>query len=211
MADAPLPLSPEQMTRFQEGMKEPYKEHEQEKRRGLEINVGFFEKLSALNAGSIALAASIILAIEARSNAVRTVLHQILIVVALLGASLLLGILHNFLAAVVAKLEAAYSETHLVVALTKLLLSSGRETVPIDDAAASQAASQVEDAVRSGLLPKQRRLAKAAQILYPAATVIGYLSTASFFAAYTLVMIYLLRLCRSPRNGHERHHQAIDR
>jgi hypothetical protein len=194
MADEPVLLSLEQMTRFQEGMKEPYKEHEQEKRRGLEINAGFFEKLSALNAGSIAVAASIILAIEARPNVVRTVLHQILIVVALLGVSLLLGILHNFLAAVVAKVEAAYSETHLVVALTKLLLSIGGMTSSIDDVTPSQAASQVEDAVRSGLLPKQRRLAKATQILYPTAAVIGYLSMASFFAAYTLVMVYLLRL-----------------
>lgn len=188
------PLSPEQRARFQEGLKEPYKEHEQEKRRGLEINAGFFEKLSALNAGSIAIAASIILAIEARPNVVRTVLHQILTVVALLGVSLLLGILHNFLAAVVSKVEAAYSETEFVVALTKLILSIGEKTSSIDDATASQAASMVEDAVRSGLLPKQRRLVKATQVLYPTATVIGYLSMASFFAAYTLVMIYLLRL-----------------
>ena len=67
---------------------EPYKENQQEKRRVLELNAGFFEKLSALNAGSIAVAASIILAIVLKPDVprltARPVLHEILVVVALL-------------------------------------------------------------------------------------------------------------------------------
>ena len=88
MADEPTPLSPEQTARFLEGAKELYTAHQQEKRRGLELNAGFFEKLSALSAGSIAVAASIILAIVLKSDvprlAARPVLHEILIVAALL-------------------------------------------------------------------------------------------------------------------------------
>jgi hypothetical protein len=183
------------MIQLEQRTREPYKEYEKEKRRGLKINAGFFGKLSTLNAGSMAVAGSIVLAIKSQHpDVTRTVLHEILIVVVLLWLSLLLAILNNFFAAVVAQKEAAYAKTDFDVALTKLVLSTGRGTIPIDDAAASQAASLVEGVVREGLRPKRRRLAKITQILYPTVTVMGYLSMFSFLAAYTLVMIYLLKL-----------------
>jgi hypothetical protein len=195
MADEPTPLSPEQNARFLAGIMEPYKEHQQEKRRVLALNAGFFEKLSALNAGSIAVAASIILAIVLKSDAprlaVRPVLHEILIVVALLWGSLLLAIFHNFLGAVIyGQLEVAYSDTDLIIAIGKAGLSMIREQVVIHDATAMQ----VEDAISKGLSSKLGRLAKAMNFLTPAIPVIGYASMATFFAAYTLVSYYLLKL-----------------
>jgi uncharacterized membrane protein (UPF0182 family) len=145
------------MNRLLEAMKDPYKGLQQEKRRALEINAEFYEKLSTLNAGSIAIAASIILAIEARSTVIQTVLHHIFIVVILLSASLLLGILHNLFAAIVAKVEAAYSETDFIGEFMKRSLSSAREATPIDDATAAQ----LRDMFQLGLHPKRNFLAKA--------------------------------------------------
>jgi hypothetical protein len=46
------PASDEQMEKFIEDVTPALKEHEEEKRRSLEIHTGFFEKLSTLNAGS---------------------------------------------------------------------------------------------------------------------------------------------------------------
>lgn len=63
MNDNPNPVPPERMEKFIEEIKPSLKEHEQEKRKSLEISAGFFDKLAALNAGSIAVSASIILAI----------------------------------------------------------------------------------------------------------------------------------------------------
>lgn len=181
------------MNRLLEAIKDPYKEHEQEKRRGLEISAGFVEKLSALNAASFAVAASIVLAIKSEHpDVTRTVFHEILIVVVMLWVSFVLAILHYFLAAVVAQLEAAYTETDFVVAQTKLISSTGVET--IDDATASQAAAQLEDVIRKRLRPNRRILAKATQLLYPTANIMGSLSMLSFLVAYTLVMVYLSRL-----------------
>ena len=68
MSNNDVPLSREQMKQFEAGIKEPYKEHEDEKRRSLEISSGFLDKLAALSAGSMAVSASITLAIVVRSD-----------------------------------------------------------------------------------------------------------------------------------------------
>src|SRR5882762_5202300 len=108
------PLSREQMIRLQDALMISYKQHEDEKRRSLGISAGFYEKLAALDAGSIAVAASITLTIllksEIKADSVKPVIHELLFVVACLWASLVLSILHNFLATIFAYLETAYSE-----------------------------------------------------------------------------------------------------
>jgi hypothetical protein len=194
MSDEPAELTPEQTAKFMDAIKEPYKEHEQEKRRRLEINAEFFDKLSAVCAGSIAVAASIILAIVLKSDLPYTVtqpiLHQILKVVALLWLSLLLAIIHNFLTAIHVQLEAAYSGTDFIVAIMKVSLKAAREQTPIDDATAAK----LEDAMNAGMAPKRGRIAKIMNGLYPSVPYVGYASMAAFLAAYTLVAIYLLRL-----------------
>ena len=196
MSDEPAELTPEQTAKFMEAIKEPYKEHEQEKRRRLEINAGFFDKLSAVCAGSIAVAASIILAIVLKSDLphqiTRPILHQILKVVALLWLSLLLAIIHNFLTAIHVQLEAAYSGTDFIVEIMKVGLQTLRERSPMDDATAAE----VEDAMNAGIAPKRGRIAKTMNALYPSVPYIGYASMAAFLSAYTLVAFYLVRLVR---------------
>jgi hypothetical protein len=51
-----------------------YKEYEKELRRSFEISAGFIDKVSALDAGSIALAASVIIAITAKEPLRRCVI-----------------------------------------------------------------------------------------------------------------------------------------
>jgi hypothetical protein len=89
------------MKRFEVAIEEPYKEHEKERRRSVEISAGFFDKLSTLSAASIAVSASIILAIAVKSDvhsgATQIVVRDLLTIAFLLWASLLLAIFHNFL------------------------------------------------------------------------------------------------------------------
>lgn len=195
MSDEPAELTPKLTAKFMEAIKEPYKEHQQEKRRRLEINAGFFDKLSAVCAGSIAVAASIILAIVLKSDLASKVtqpsLHQILKVVALLWLSLLLAIIHNFLTAIHVQLEAAYSGTDFIVTIMTVSLKIAREQAPIDD---STAAKVLEAAVNAGIATKRGRIAKTMNGLYPTVAYIGYASMAAFLVAYTLVAIYLFRL-----------------
>jgi hypothetical protein len=91
-----------------------YKEVEKELRRSFEISTGFIDKISVLDAGSIAVLASVIIAITARSDLSPCQLRQIvdgLVVIAFLFLlSLVSTVVHHFLAVGIAKSEAKYSE-----------------------------------------------------------------------------------------------------
>ncbi len=195
----PIPLdnnlvSPERMEQFFSDIKAPLKVIEQERRKSLEVSAGFFDKLSALNAGSIAVSASIILAVLLKSEThpewVRVVVHELLSVVGFLWLSLVLAILHNFLAAIVAKVATAQYEAEFVWTLTQHTISMAQETEPIDKSTYTQA----KQAVREQLLPKERRLVKANRIIYLTVNIMGYLSMLMFLIAFTLVPVFLFRL-----------------
>jgi len=192
---APVPLSREQMDKFLEAIKVPFKEHEDERRRSLEISAGFFEKLAALDAATIALAASIILAIvfkpELRADFTHPILHKIFTVLIFLWCSFVLAILHNALIAIIAHLEAAYSETEFVWALMKESLSATKENV---GGLTDEQVGQVEDTLRAQIHPKQRRLIAVKTFLYPTVKVVGGLSILTFLAAYTLIPYFLHKL-----------------
>jgi hypothetical protein len=184
-------LSREQLKRFEEGIKESYKEHDGERRRSLEISASFFDKLSTLSAGSIAVSASIALAIVGRSNgAPRTVVHDLLIIAGLLWASLMLAIIHNFLAAQVAKLDASISSFQFQRTLLGLAISLSKEKFATDDATMEQA----ENLIREQMLPKESKQVKRKEILYPVATWIGYLAMLTFVTAFGLVVFDLHQL-----------------
>jgi hypothetical protein len=195
MSNNDAPLSREQMKQFEAGIKEPYKEHEDEKRRSLEISSGFLDKLAALSAGSMAASASITLAIVVRSDvhsgATRTVIHDLLLIVGFLWASLMLAILHNFLAAQVAKLDAAISASQFQWTLMSHTLSLTKETMPtIDDATMERA----ENLLREKASPKESRHVKWRELLYPTVNWIGRFAMLTFVIAFTLVMFYLHQL-----------------
>src|ERR1035438_10196173 len=92
----------EKMTWLEGELRTAYAEHEKEMRRSIDISAGFFDKLSALDGGSIALAASVIIALTAKpefaSGRAREIVHGLVVIVILLWASLISAVMHNFLA-----------------------------------------------------------------------------------------------------------------
>jgi hypothetical protein len=193
-SDDPL-LTREQMKQFEVDIKEPYKEHESERRRGIEINAGFFEKITALSAGSMAVCASAILAISGKSDihsgSTRMAVHDLILIADFLGASFLLAIFHNFLAAQVAKLDVAISESQFQwILFTRAASLAQMTTSPTND----ETMTQVEDAVREQMSPKQSRRVKCRGSLYLCVNWAGYLSILVFGIAFALVLFYLHQL-----------------
>jgi hypothetical protein len=183
------------MEQFIEEIKPSLKEVEQEKRKSLEVSAGFFDKLAAIDAGSIAVSASIILAIvfksEARPDWVRVALHELLIVVGFLWLSLVLAILHNFLAASVAKVAAETSDAEFVWTLTQRTLLLSQEIEPTTD---TSTYAQIKRLLRQQFLPREGELVKTSQNLYRAVGIVGKVSVSSFAIAFTLVPLFLFRL-----------------
>jgi hypothetical protein len=188
-------LTREQMKRFESEIKESYKEHESERRRSIEISAGFFEKISALSAGSMAVCASIILAISGKydihSDSIRVVVRDLILIADFLGASFLLAIVHNFLAVQVSKLDVAVSEFQFEWKLLTKAGSFAQEAVPaIND----ETTAQVEDLARKQMSPKQSMRVKCRDYLYLCVNWIGYMSVLVFGIAFALVLFYLNRL-----------------
>jgi hypothetical protein len=195
LAQGEEPLSSEQIEKFMQDIKGLLKQHEQEKRRSLEINAGFFDKLAALSAGSIAVATSIILAIlfksETRPPWVPTAVHESLSVVAFLWISLVLAILHNFLATRVGTTAAEQSEAELTWAMAEQATEISKMTSPAIDGAVM---TQAKDLLRKQFAPREVKLVKRSRALYATVSVFGYGSMCAFVVAFSLVPIYLFRL-----------------
>lgn len=189
------PLSREQMNRFLEKIKEPFNEAEQQKRRSVEVSAGFFEKVAALSAGSTAILASLILAIANRYNIhtgwAQIVVHHLLCIAFALGASLIFAVLHNFFAALLARMDAAIAHSNLLLQIIMESLPLVHETTPeVNDATVTQ----VEEIMRAQMSPKMKRTIKWREIFYVVATCAGGLSMAAFIVAFSLVIKYLWQL-----------------
>jgi hypothetical protein len=194
MSETNYRISRERMKKLLDSLKEPYKEHESELRRSIGISSGFVDKLATLSAGSIAVAASILLATVksgVHSSETRMVVHDLLIITFLLWASLLIAIFHNFLAAEVAKTDAAISEGQFLDTMMRLSAGVAQEETPslTDDTMA-----KVEDMIRSQMSPKQEKHVKSRDRLYLWTKRVGYLSMGSFVIAYTLAIVFLCQL-----------------
>jgi hypothetical protein len=189
------PLSREQMNRLLQKIKEPFDQAEQQKRRSVEVSAGFFEKIAALSAGSTAILASLILAIankhDIHTGAAQIVVHHLLRIAFALGASLILAVLHNFFAALVARADAAIADSHYLQRLGEESLTATHETMPqINDATAMQA----DEMIRARMSPNFRRQLKSRSVFYTVATWAGSLSMAAFILAFSLVIRYLWKL-----------------
>ncbi|HWG21830.1 MAG TPA: hypothetical protein VG225_14965 [Terracidiphilus sp.] len=189
------PLSREQMSRFLERIEEPFNEAEQQKRRSVEVSAGFFEKVAALSAGSTAILASLILAIankyDIHAGWTQILVHHFLRIAFALGASLILAVLHNFFAALVARADAAIAESQLLQRIIAESLPFVHETTPqVNDATVTQ----VEEMMRAQMSPQFRRQLKSRTIFYTTATWVGSLSMVAFIVAFSLVIKYLWQL-----------------
>jgi hypothetical protein len=143
-------------------------------------------------AGSVA---SIILAIanktDIHTGRAQTVVHDLLRIAFVLGASLICSVLHNFFGALVARADAAVADSQLLEQIIVKLLPFVQEVTPeVDDATVTQ----VEDIMRAQMSPKFKRRLKLRTVFYVAATCVGSLSTAAFVVAFVLVIVYLSRL-----------------
>lgn len=188
-------LSREQMNRFLEKIKEPFNEAEQQKRRSVEVSASFFEKVAILSAGSTAVLASLVLAIANKYNIhtgrAQLVVHHFLLIAFALGASLILAVLHNFFAALVARADAAIAESHFEQRFSEESLTVTLETMrQTSDATATQA----DEMMRAQMSPKFKRRLKSRSVFYTVATWAGGLSMAAFIVAFSLVIKYLWKL-----------------
>jgi hypothetical protein len=195
MADDSAPLTPQQMSRFMEQIKEPFNKTEEHRRRAIEVSAGFFEKIAALSAASTAVLASLILAIANKSDIhkrpAKTLVHDLLCIAFTLGASLILAVLHNFFGALLAKAYADIFEAQFLLTIITESLPIVRETTPeVNDVTAVQ----VEEMMRAQINPKIAKLVGLEQGLLMAATWTGRISMAAFVAAFILVMVYLSKL-----------------
>jgi len=174
-------------------------------RRSLEISAGFFDKLSVLNAGSIAVAASVTIAIIARpdliSSQFRSIVHGLVVIVFLLWASLICAVIRNFLSAIIAVFDAKYSDIEIVRRATRKGLAIARNNVSAND---KVVVDQLERDAEKEPFQKQTRIVKRQRILHQCANVLGYASNScsllrtqlshSFCFAYgEVVMCYQIR------------------
>jgi hypothetical protein len=119
------------------------------------------------------------------------VIHDLLLIAGFLWASLLFAIFHNFLAALLAKADAAISESQFLWAIMTQSFSLAQKTMPTINNATM---AKVEDFMRAQMSPKQSRRVRFREFLYPCVNWIRYLSMLAFVTAFTLVMFYLRQL-----------------
>jgi hypothetical protein len=189
------PLSREQQKQLLDKLKEPFNEAEQQKRRSVEISAGFFEKVAALSAGSTAVLASLILAIankyDIHTGWAQIVVHHLLLIALALGASLILAVLHNFLAALRARADATIAESQLLQKIITESLPFVHDVTPqVNQATVAQA----EGMMLVQMSPRVKRQVTWRDSCYVAATWAGGLSMAAFVVAFSLVIIYLWQL-----------------
>lgn len=188
-------LSRELMNQFLEKIKEPFNEAQQQKRRSVEVGAGFIEKVAALSAGSTAVLASLILAIankyDIHTGWAQIVVHHLLRIAFVLGASLFLAVLANFFVVLVARADAAIADSQLTHKIIEESLPFALETTP---ELTEPTMAQVEDLMRAQMSPEFKRRFRFRSISYAAATWTGGLSMAAFVVAFSLVMKYLWQL-----------------
>lgn len=179
-------------SQFMEDINALQNAHEEERRRSLEVNTGFYDKLAAISAGSIAVVASIVLAVlfktEPRPVWVRTALHELLIVVLFLWLSLVLAILHNFLVAFLATTQANLSENQFIHTVLERTIT---DEAPQADGFNT---ANLEAFLRERSTPKQIKLFTRSRRINKVVSTVGYGSIAVFLIAFSLVPVFLFRL-----------------
>ena len=191
MADDQIELSQELMRKFFEDVKAPYRYKEDEVRRSINVSSGFYEKLATLNAGSIAILSSAILAIAAKqesSGAYRTVIHDLIIVAVLLWMSLMCSLIHNFVATLIAGYDARIADQEFTEQLMQMSFELNHKSLP---GLTDETFAQAQELVRRQVAKEHSRAIKKRSYLYPAVKVLGYVSWLLFLSAYSLVLFFL--------------------
>ncbi len=195
MSDETVQIPAAVQGRFEAGVKEAYKEYDKEARRSLEVRTGFYGTLSALDAGSIAVAASIGMALMAKpqliAGSLHAIAHGLVVTAVFLWLSLLCAVGHNFLAVEIAKLESAYSHVEFVRTIMRQGFAIAREASSAEN---HSCVDRLTEEAQEEPIMQQQQIMKRGKFLHPCATVLAYISMGSFLTAYTFVMVCVVRL-----------------
>jgi hypothetical protein len=200
MSDETVEIPAALQERFKTNVKEAYKEREKEFRRSLEISTGFYGTISALDAGSIAVAASIGMALIAKpqllSGSLHAIAHGLVVLTILLWASLVCAVMHNFVVVSIARLESEYSEDEFVRTIMRQSLAMARDASSAEN---QTYFDQLAGKAQEKPILRQQQIVKRREFLHTCATVLSYISVGSFLAAYLLVVVWVIRLwCITP-------------
>jgi uncharacterized membrane protein YciS (DUF1049 family) len=189
-ADNSSEIPAEIKAQFEGPWKEALERHTNEVRRSFQISTGFYEKLVAVDAASIAIAASVggmMIAKAATPNpSLSSISHWLVWIILALWLSLICGVAHNFVIVGIAQLEAAYSELDFVRKLMRESLMLATNLYPdLDRSNLAQVLTFAEKKPQAA----QRRNVMFAQILQKLSSILGYISMVGFIGAYTLVAL----------------------
>jgi hypothetical protein len=169
----------------------------QELRRSLELSSAFYEKLAALNAGSIAVAVSVGVALLGTAASHSAFLHSninwLVVVAFFLWFSLVSAIGHNALFIKVARLESERAmEWSKWIGLTNASMMQSI-TGTGDSRIAQTLDTLIGDTFHDRIQKAAMNQHRAEQTIFRA-TVLGYGAIGAFLMAYTLVFACIIRI-----------------
>jgi len=174
-------------SKMQLSAEEAGKRSEQESRRSLEIRAGFYDKLSALSAGSIALTVSVGIALLGKSavpfGSVHSQLSWLLWISGCLMTSLLCSIFHNFIFVNIARLESERAKAwsnYLALMNAEISSSSGGGKEILGKLLADTLHQRITDGAIN--------LHRTEQGMYRV-KLLGMIAVLTFLTAYALVML----------------------
>ena len=190
MSDDPIKISPEQLS----GIRLALKEYEGEFRRSIETSTGFFEKLFALDAALMGVAATVVMAIMARSEyptcPLREAVRGLVVIFNLLGFSLVFAVIHHFLAVHIAANDAAYADVDLTGAGMKETFQIALANTPGVGEVATAQAEVLKGMMHQKLVTEpQKKIVTAKQRKHRCMKISGHISIGAFLLAYFLVAI----------------------
>jgi predicted small secreted protein len=190
-----IPFTAELQAHFEASWKEAFEQHTDEVRRTIQIRTGFYEKLVTLDTASIAIAASVSVAMITKgvtpNPALSSVSHWLVWIIFLLWVSLISGVAHNFVVVGIAQLEAAHSNLGFIRKLMRESLTFATKIYPEVDRSVIEQVLTIAEKKPQAI---QRRNVKITNALQKLAPILGYISMAGFLVAYTLVAICTRRL-----------------
>ncbi len=169
--------------------------HKKEHRRSLDVRASFFDKLSALDAGSIAVAVSVGIALlgrpESRIGSVHSNLSWLVVITLFLWVSLICAIGHNSIYVKIARLQA---EQALAWAKYIGLISASASARAAGSPKSAEFVDQHILETLSERIHADAMLATRTSLSVNRVMLLGYIAVASFLFAYTLVFICVIHL-----------------
>lgn len=170
---------------------EAKKRSKNEQRRSLEIRASFYERLSVLDAGSIAVAVSVGIALVSNSalhvGSMHAQLTWLVWIAIFLWVSLICSIEHNSYFVKVTRLEAEGAEAWSnYLGLIAASITASGDTAEI---VSKHIADTLHDRIMKAALNSHHTEQSAYRALY-----LGKIAVASFLIAYTLVLVCVISL-----------------